>query len=447
VSQIVAIHAREILDSRGRPTVEVDVRCEHGILGRASVPAGASTGKFEARELRDGQSRYDGLGVQKAVTNVRETLAQGIVGMSSLAQLAIDAKLRELDGTPDGSNLGANALLGVSLAVAHAGAEASGMPLYQYMHRLALAAAELSAREQGTVSINVWKPGKRDAGQPSRVPALPVPLVNMISGGKHAGGKIEYQDFMIIPKGTTDYREGLEWVVRVYKRLGKVLLEHGYESALVGDEGGYGPALASAREAAELTVEAIERAGLRPGEQVALALDVAASHFYNGSQYLLRSGPVDSTQMIDYLEGLVRDFPIVSIEDGLAEDDWNGWKELTHRLGRSVWLVGDDLFCTNSQRLWRGIQSEVANSVLIKVNQIGTLSETLRTMSMAHLAGMQTIVSARSGETEDTTIADLAVGTGCPHIKIGCIVRGERLVKYNRLLRIQEELELQASRH
>jgi enolase 1/2/3 len=413
--KIFQVHAREVLDSRGRPTVEAEVRLDGGIVGRASVPSGASTGAAEACELRDGDADwYDGLGAKRAVANVIEVIGPAIMGSDPADQRALDQRLIHLDGTANKSRLGANAILAVSLAAGRAGALTKGIPLYQYVASLC-----------------------------DCVPQMPLPMTNMISGGMHAGGNLDIQDVLIIPNGVTDYRTQLEWIVRVYRRLGKLLAEARYEGYLVGDEGGYGPRLKSNGEALEFVVRAIEAADLRPGEQVTIALDIAASHFYRGGGYQLaaeRGAKLTSSQMIDRLEAWTREFPIASIEDGLAESDWEGWKELTARLGPKVKLVGDDLFATNERLLRRGIEEQVANAVLIKVNQIGTLSETLRTMTLAKDHGYTTIASARSGETEDDFLADLAVGTAADYIKIGSIVRSERLAKYNRLLRIAEIL-------
>lgn len=422
---ISAIHAREVLDSRGRPTVEVDVLVGERLAGRAIVPCGASTGAAEARELRDGdQGRYDGLGVLRAVGNVNEIIAPALLEHDPTDQLAIDQKLLALDPSPQKSQLGANAILGVSLAAAHAGAAIRNVPLYQHFHDCLRAAAE---------NASAIAP-----------PRMPLPMTNMISGGLHAGHNLDFQDVLIIPAAAPDLRRGLEWIVRVYNRLGRLLVEAGYEGRLVGDEGGYGPRLASNEQAIELVVSAIEAAGLRPGADVTIALDVAATHFYDGRSYRLNAGGearFSSGQMIAHLEQLITRYPIESIEDPLAEDDWNGWQALTDRLGQKVQIVGDDLFATNPERVRRGIEMRAANSVLVKPNQIGTVTETLRTIDLARRAGFSYVVSARSGETEDTTIADLAVGTAARHIKIGSIVRSERLAKYNRLLRIDAELQ------
>ncbi len=430
MSNITRVHAREVLDSRGNPTVEVEVHCGEA-RGKAIVPAGASTGKAEACELRDGDpTRYDGRGVLKAVANVNDVLSPAIVGLDPVEQALIDARLCELDGTANKSRLGANSLLGISLATAHAAAAVQQVPLYRHLNQLWRALPPSA--------------GKAIERQDNRAPQMPLPMTNMISGGLHAGGNLDFQDFLIMPVGAPAYHIGLEWIVRVARRLGELLAKAGYEGRLVGDEGGYGPRLPSNRDAASFVVHAIEAAGLRPKRDVTIALDVASTHFFDGRHYrLVATGDarLTSAEMIDELEALVDEFPITSIEDGLAEDDWDGWQELTRRLGGRVNLVGDDLFATNAERVRKGIDSRVANSVLIKVNQIGTLSETLQTMQLAQAAGYDRVVSARSGETEDATIADLAVGTAADLIKIGSIQRSERLAKYNRLLAIEEEVQ------
>ena len=416
--------AREVLDSRGRPTVEVDVRCDGDHLGRAIVPSGASTGRHEALELRDGDaSRHDGAGVRKAVANVRGEIATALIGQDAADQNAIDRLLLKLDGTPNKSRLGANAILGASMAAARAAAEAQSVSLVQHLR--GLWHAQKSSKSKAALS-------------------MPLPMVNMISGGLHAGGNLDLQDFLAIPVGAESYSQALDWIVTVYRRLGTLLTERGYEGTLVGDEGGYGPRLRENREALELLTAAIERARLRPGEQMAIGLDVASTHFYEGGRYRLRTGgqptTLTSEEMVELLAGWVDDFPIVSIEDGCAEDDWKGWQVLTQRLGDRVQLIGDDLFVTDAKRLQRGIESKVANSVLIKLNQVGTLTETLETMRLAIANGYAPVVSARSGETEDAFIADFAVATGAGQIKIGSIARSERLAKYNQLLRLEEEL-------
>jgi enolase len=411
--RIMRVAAREVLDSRGRPTVEVEVTAKGGVFGRAIVPSGASTGKYEAVELRDGDpNRYAGLGVRKAVANVRTIIEAALLGRPVQEQEAIDRDLRVLDGTPNKSRLGANAILGVSLACAHAAAAHRKLPLWSYLDR------DKRAR-------------------------LPLPMVNLISGGLHAGGNLDFQDFLLLPIAARSYPEALETAVAVYRVLGEVLRTHGYEGVLVGDEGGYGPRLRSNEEAIELILEAFTRSGLEPGRQAALALDVAASHFFRDGAYHLNEegGKVlSSAEMVERLVKWANGYPIFSIEDGLAEDDWDGWRELTAALGGKVQLVGDDLFVTNPERLRQGVEKKAANAVLVKVNQIGTLSETLAVVEMARNAGYRAVISARSGETEDTTLADLAVATGAGQIKIGSVARSERLAKYNQLLRIAEEV-------
>lgn len=409
------VQAREILDSRANPTVEVEVTLDDGSFGRASVPSGASTGTYEALELRDEDAeRYLGKGVLNAIENIHKRIAPEIEGMDPLNQRAIDETLLELDGTPNKSNLGANAILGVSLAVAHAGANHLGLPLYQYI---------------GGLNAHV----------------LPVPLMNVLNGGKHAEGGADFQEFMIVPYGADSFREALRWGAEVYHHLRKVLHEMGLPTT-VGDEGGFAPAVQSAREALELLMRAIESAGYRPGDDIGLALDVAATELYRGGYYTLRREDrvLDSGQMVQLYEDLCRQFPIVSIEDGLAEDDWDGWRAMTETLGSHIQLVGDDLFVTNPQRLAEGIQRGCANSILIKLNQIGTLTETLDTIRYALRNGYSTIISHRSGETEDTTIADLAVAVNSGQIKTGAPCRSERVAKYNQLLRIEEELDTAA---
>jgi enolase len=421
---ISGIQAREVLDSRGRPTVEVDVFVGGRLAGRAIVPSGASTGAAEALELRDGDERYDGLGVRRAVANVNRVIAPALAGADPADQLALDKKLLALDPSPQKSQLGANAILGVSLAAAHAGAAVREVPLYRHLHDCLMTVAE--------------------HGGAIPEPRMPLPMTNMISGGLHAGHNLDFQDVLVIPHAAPDFPTGLEWIVRVYNRLGGLLTAAGYEGRLVGDEGGFGPRLASNEQAIEFVVTAIEAAGLRPSEDMTIALDVASTHFYDGRSYRLKAGKdtrLSSNEMIEHLEQFVARYPITSIEDGLAEEDWDGWQQLTSRLGGHVQIVGDDLFATNPQRVHRGIEMQAANSLLVKPNQIGTLTETLRAIDPARRAGMTHVVSARSGETEDTTISDLAVGTAAKYIKIGSIVRSERLAKYNRLLRIETELQ------
>ncbi|HTU19133.1 MAG TPA: phosphopyruvate hydratase [Gemmataceae bacterium] len=407
------IHAREVLDSRGNPTVEVEVHCAGGAVGRAIVPSGASTGRHEAVELRDGDpSRYGGKGVRRAVANVRDILAPRLHGMDASEQARIDHLLCELDGTANKSRLGANALLGVSLACAHAAAASRGQPLWRYLDTEGVA-------------------------------RMPLPMVNLISGGLHAGGNLDLQDFLFMPIGARSYSEALEMTVAVYRALGRVLIRHGFEGVLVGDEGGYGPRLQSNEQAIEMILRAFEDAELKPGEQAALALDVASTHFYRDDRYHLRidgGRALDADGMLALLERWVKQYPIRSIEDGLAEDDWDGWQKLTAALGERVQLIGDDLFVTNPERLRRGIAEGVANCVLVKVNQIGTLTEALDVVRLAREAGYRAVISARSGETEDSTLADLAVASGAGQIKIGSVARSERLAKYNQLLRIEEEM-------
>jgi enolase len=410
---IARIHAREVLDSRGRPTVEVEVETSSGARGRAAVPSGASTGRHEAVELRDGDpERYGGLGVRKAVANVRDELREALLGWEVNNQAGIDSQLCHLDGTPDKSRLGANALLGVSLACAHAAAASRGLPLWRYL----------------------------DRGRAS----LPLPMVNLISGGLHAGGNLDFQDFLLLPIGARSYSEALEMAVAVYRSLSEALKRHGLEGVLVGDEGGFGPKLRSNEQAVQLALEAITKAGLQPGQDAGLALDIAATQFYRDGRYHLHEGgslSLESGGMVERLAKWAETYPILSIEDGLAEDDWDGWHLLTEALGKRIQLVGDDLFVTNTERLRRGIDQGVANAVLVKVNQVGTLTEALAVVEQAHAADYRCVASARSGETEDATLADLAVATGAGQIKVGSVARSERLAKYNQLLRIEEELD------
>ncbi len=442
-TRIERIHAREVLDSRGRPTVEVEVTCSGARPGRAIVPSGASTGTFEALELRDSGDRYDGYGVQTAV---RQALAIGpqFVGQDASEQSRIDATLTELTkawptspyASNAGERLGANATLGISLAVAYAAAEAQSIPLVEHLHQLwqqVFKAANAALLNQGMATSLL-----------GRKPFMPLPMVNMISGGKHAGGNLDFQDYLIMPLGAKSYPQALEWIVRIYWRLGKLLTKSGYEGVLVGDEGGYGPKLKSNEEALNFVTEAISAAGLTPGKDVAIALDVASSHFFRDGTYRLAATGDQQLQagdVIDLLEGWVDRYPILSIEDGLAEDDWLGWQKLTQRLGHRVQLIGDDLFVTNTERLREGVEKKVANSVLVKVNQIGTLSGAMDAMRLALESDYRPVISARSGETEDATIADLAVATGAGQIKIGSIARSERLAKYNQLLRLAENSE------
>jgi enolase len=417
VSSITGVFAREILDSRGNPTVEVEVQLDSGAWGRAAVPSGASTGKREAVELRDGDSqRYRGKGVQRAVKNVEDTIAAEIEGMEATEQAAVDQALLELDGTPNKSALGANAILAVSLAVARAGADEVGLPLYAYL---------------GGVGARL----------------LPVPLMNVLNGGAHADNGIDIQEFMLVPAGAESFSTALRMGVEVFHALKDLLHERGLSTG-VGDEGGFAPALGSNVAALDLFLVAIERAGYRPGEDVFLALDVAASEFAeSGGRYrLARDGVVRaSDEMIAMYESLLERYPIVSIEDGLGEDDWGGWGALTRRLGSRVQLVGDDLFVTNPAVIQQGIKNGIANAVLVKVNQVGTLTETLQAIELAKRAGYGTVISHRSGETEDTFVADLAVAVNAGQIKTGSVARSERTAKYNQLLRIEEELGHAAS--
>ncbi len=408
---IAEITAREILDSRGNPTIEVDVILEDGTLGRAAVPSGASTGAHEAHELRDGDpQRYGGKGVRKAVANVNGEIAEALVGADVTDQRGIDLAMIALDGTPNKSRLGANAVLGVSLAVARAAAEHTAQPLYRYV---------------GGASAHL----------------MPVPMMNIINGGEHADNPIDVQEFMIMPVGAPSMAEAVRWGAEVFHTLKKELASRGLSTA-VGDEGGFAPALSSTREAIEVILTAIEKAGYRPGEDIHLALDCASSEYFRDGRYVLAGEGRSLTreENVAWLEELVSAYPIISIEDGCAEDDWKGWKMLTAAIGDRVQLVGDDLFVTNPERLSRGISEGAANALLVKVNQIGTLTETLAAVEMAHKAAYRNVMSHRSGETEDTTIADLAVATNCGQIKTGSLSRSDRLAKYNRLIRIEEEL-------
>jgi enolase len=410
MSAIDEVLGREILDSRGNPTVEVEVELVTGARGRAAVPSGASTGAHEAHELRDGGKRFGGKGVEIAVANVNGPLADAVVGLDAADQRTLDAVMCELDGTANKSRLGANALLGISLAAAKAVAEESGLPTYRYV---------------GGANAHV----------------LPVPLMNVLNGGAHADSNVDLQEFMLAPLGAVSFREALRWGTETYHALKAVLHERGLSTAL-GDEGGFAPDLPSNEEALRLLLEAIERAGYKPGDEIALALDTASSEFYEDGVYNLAGEGKKYTppEFASYLAGLCDRYPIVSIEDGMAEDDWDGWRALTERLGERVQLVGDDLFVTNTERLGRGIREGIANSILIKVNQIGTLTETLDTVELATRHAYTSVMSHRSGETEDTTIADLAVATNCGQIKTGAPARSDRVAKYNQLLRIEEEL-------
>ncbi len=419
---ITDVFAREIMDSRGNPTIEVEVELEGGALGRAAVPSGASTGAFEAVELRDGdKSRYLGKGVLTAVSNVNEIIAPEIIGMNALDQVAIDQTLIELDGTPNKAKLGANAILGVSMAVAHAAAEALGLPLYQYV---------------GGVNAKT----------------LPVPMMNILNGGKHADNNVDIQEFMVMPVGAESFKEALRMCAEVFHNLKSVLKSKGYNTA-VGDEGGFAPNLKSNEEALQVIVEAINKAGYKPGEEFKIAIDAAATEMYEeakakgdeGKYFFWKSGFTKTKEeMVEYWVDLANKYPIISLEDCMAEEDWEGWKLLTDKLGKKLQLVGDDLFVTNTERLAKGIEMGIANSILIKVNQIGTLTETLDAIQMANRAGYTAVVSHRSGETEDVTIADLVVAVNAGQIKTGAPSRTDRVAKYNQLLRIEEGLDTMA---
>ncbi len=415
MSTISNVRGRQILDSRGNPTIEVEVTLDSGVIGRAAVPSGASTGAHEAVELRDGDdAAYGGKGVLRAIANVDGPIAEELEGMDAFQQAEIDQTLIALDGTPNKSALGANAILGVSLACMRAGAEEVGIPLYRYV-------GGIMAR------------------------TLPVPMMNILNGGKHAHNSTDFQEFMVLPVGATSFSAALQMGTEVYHALYRVLIKRGL-GVNVGDEGGFAPSLADNRAPLDLILEAIETAGYKPGEDIALGLDVAATELFHDGHYVLEREGSRKTpaEMVAYYENLVSSYPIISIEDGLSEDDWEGWKLLTERLGERVQLVGDDLFVTNVNRLRRGIDEDIANSILVKVNQIGTISETLEAVGMALSAGFTAVMSHRSGETEDTTIADLAVGTNVGQIKTGAPARSERVAKYNQLLRIEEELGVAA---
>ena len=403
---IVRIHAREILDSRGRPTVEAEVHTASGCIGRASVPSGASTGTHEALELRDKDpSRYQGKGVLKAVRNICEIISPSLQGFDCAEQEKIDRKMIAMDGTENKGHLGANAILAVSLASARAASENLRIPLWKHLDQ-------------------------------DNVARMPMPMVNMISGGLHAGKNLDFQDFLFQPSNATSYSQALEQIVAIYNNLGALLNKHGYEGTLVGDEGGYGPKLQGEREALDFLLLAMERTNIKG----TIALDVASSHFFQLGQYHLEGRTLSPVKMVGLLEELVANYPIASIEDGCAEDDWIGWQELTRRLGAKIQLVGDDFFVTNPKRLFKGIRDNAANAVLVKVNQIGSLTETFEVIRMARKHGFKAVVSARSGETEDDFLADLSVASGCGQIKVGSVARSERLSKYNRLLRIEEEM-------
>ncbi|MEG0297918.1 MAG: phosphopyruvate hydratase [Clostridium sp.] len=410
--EIVDVVARQILDSRCFPTVEVEVYLEDGTMGRAAVPSGASTGIYEAVELRDGDdSYYNGKGVQKAVQNVNDAIAEELIGTNVYDQTYIDKMLIELDGSDNKGNLGANAILGVSLAVAHAAANSLGIPLYQYV---------------GGVNAKV----------------LPVPMMNIINGGSHADNSVDLQEFMVMPVGAPSFQKALQMCSEVYQSLKKLLNSKGLSTG-VGDEGGFAPNLKSNAEAIDIILEAITKAGYKPGEDIFIAIDAASSEYYKDGKYILENEgkTLTAAEMVDFFEDWVNKYPIISIEDGMAEEDWEGWKLLTERLGKKVQLVGDDLFVTNTSRLETGIEKGVGNSILIKLNQIGTLTETLNAIEMANRAGYTAVISHRSGETEDTTIADLVVAVNAGQIKTGAPARSERVAKYNQLIRIEEELD------
>ncbi|MGB2582784.1 MAG: phosphopyruvate hydratase [Dehalococcoidia bacterium] len=411
MSTIKGIRGRQILDSRGNPTVEVEVELADGAVGVAAVPSGASTGSHEAVELRDGDpSQFQGKSVLKAIANIEEKIAPAVSGMSALDQAAVDKRMIELDGTPNKSKLGANAILGVSLAVAHAAANSQGMPLYRYL-----------------------------GGENAHV--LPVPMMNILNGGRHAEDSVDLQEFMVMPVGASSFAQALQMGAEVYQSLKKVLKARGANTS-VGDEGGFAPSLATNRETVEVILAAIEEAGYRAGEQCFIALDPASSEFYDNGRYILAKEGVSftSAEMVDYYSELVSAYPLISIEDGMAEDDWEGWRLLNEKLGSKIQIVGDDLYTTNRERLSRGIAEQSSNSILIKLNQIGTLTETLAVIEMAKKAGWTSVISHRSGETEDVTISDLAVAMNTGQIKSGAPCRSERVAKYNRLLRIEEKL-------
>jgi enolase len=408
VSTIKSVHAREILDSRGNPTVEVEVEIDDKTIGRAAVPSGASTGAFEAAELRDGGSRYLGKGVQTAVNNVNNKIAPVVIGLNAQAQRDLDVKMIELDGSKNKSSLGANAILGVSLATARAVALSKNQSLFKYL-----------------------------GGQEAKT--LPVPMMNILNGGAHADTNVDIQEFMIAPIGAENFKESIRWGAEIYHSLKSVLKKKGLATS-IGDEGGFAPNLESNRAALDLILVAIESAGFKAGSQIALAMDVAATEFFADGKYKFEGKQLTSDQMIDYYSELVQSYPLVSIEDPLDEDDWSGWAKLTANLGEKIQIVGDDLFVTNPERLQRGIDSKTANALLVKVNQIGSLTETIDAVNLAHKNNYKSMMSHRSGETEDTTIADLAVALNCGQIKTGAPARSERVAKYNQLLRIEEEL-------
>lgn len=413
MSYIVEIKGRQVLDSRGNPTVEVDVKTDNGFIGRAIVPSGASTGSHEAAELRDGGSHYMGNGVLKAVDNVNSIIGDELTGLNVFDQRVADTIMREIDGTENKSKIGANAILAVSLAIAKAGAQEAGLPLYKYI---------------GGVNANT----------------LPIPMMNILNGGSHADNSIDFQEFMVMPVGAGSFSEGLRWGVEIFHHLKSVLKSKGY-STNVGDEGGFAPNIGSNEEAIEIVLQSIEKAGYRPGEQVMIAMDAAASEFYDveKKEYVFKKSDnrrLSASDMVDYWASWINKYPIISIEDGLYEDDWAGWKSLTDKIGDKCQIVGDDLFVTNSKRLQRGIDENIANAILVKVNQIGTLTETIEAVQLATRSKYNSVMSHRSGETEDSTIADLAVALNCGQIKTGSASRSDRMAKYNQLIRIEEEL-------
>ena len=413
MSYIVEIKGRQVLDSRGNPTVEVDVKTDNGFIGRAIVPSGASTGSHEAAELRDGGSHYMGKGVLKAVDNVNSIIGDELTGLNVFDQRVADTIMREIDGTENKSKIGANAILAVSLAIAKAGAQEAGLPLYKYI---------------GGVNANT----------------LPIPMMNILNGGSHADNSIDFQEFMVMPVGAGSFSEGLRWGVEIFHHLKSVLKSKGY-STNVGDEGGFAPNIGSNEEAIEIVLQSIEKAGYRPGEQVMIAMDAAASEFYDveKKEYVFKKSDnrrLSASDMVDYWASWINKYPIISIEDGLYEDDWAGWKSLTDKIGDKCQIVGDDLFVTNSKRLQRGIDENIANAILVKVNQIGTLTETIEAVQLATRSKYNSVMSHRSGETEDSTIADLAVALNCGQIKTGSASRSDRMAKYNQLIRIEEEL-------
>lgn len=413
MSYIVEIKGRQVLDSRGNPTVEVDVKTDNGFIGRAIVPSGASTGSHEAAELRDGGSHYMGKGVLKAVDIVNSIIGDELTGLNVFDQRVADTIMREIDGTENKSKIGANAILAVSLAIAKAGAQEAGLPLYKYI---------------GGVNANT----------------LPIPMMNILNGGSHADNSIDFQEFMVMPVGAGSFSEGLRWGVEIFHHLKSVLKSKGY-STNVGDEGGFAPNIGSNEEAIEIVLQSIEKAGYRPGEQVMIAMDAAASEFYDveKKEYVFKKSDnrrLSASDMVDYWASWINKYPIISIEDGLYEDDWAGWKSLTDKIGDKCQIVGDDLFVTNSKRLQRGIDENIANAILVKVNQIGTLTETIEAVQLATRSKYNSVMSHRSGETEDSTIADLAVALNCGQIKTGSASRSDRMAKYNQLIRIEEEL-------